>query len=92
MTRKVIIKMNEFQIGAFAKPIAGHDAGKCYVIFGTEHEYVYLVDGRIRMLDRPKKKKKKHVQVLAGFDSSLAEKLNNKTVKNEEIKRAIKLL
>ena len=27
-------------------------------------EYVYLVDGRLRQLEHPKKKKRKHVQII----------------------------
>jgi hypothetical protein len=50
------------------------------------------VDGRIRSLDLPKKKKIKHISVQDQFDVSLSEKVLNKTVKDEEIKRALKLL
>lgn len=85
-------RMNEFTIGSFAMPKAGHDTGKCYVIIQIEAEYVYLVDGRIRTLDRPKKKKMMHIQILGQSDQDLADKVKNRTVKNEEIKRAIKLL
>lgn len=84
--------MNEFVIGGFAVSTAGHDFGKRYVIFSTDSEYVYLVDGRIRTLDHPKKKKKMHTKVTDPLDSSLAEKVKNRTVKNEEIKRALKLM
>lgn len=44
--------------------MAGHDAGKVYVIVRADGEYVYLADGRIRTLDRLKKKKKKHIQLI----------------------------
>lgn len=84
--------MNEFTIGGFAIPMAGHDTGKYYVIFQMDSEYIYLVDGRIRTLDRPKKKKKMHVKMLTQMDQNLAAKVNDQSVKNEEIKRAIKLL
>jgi ribosomal protein L14E/L6E/L27E len=84
--------MNEFTIGCFVVATAGHDSGKCYVIFEMDSEYVYLVDGRIRTLERPKKKKRIHIRLLSELDSSLAVKVQNKTVKNEEIKRAIKLV
>ncbi len=84
--------MNEFNIGGFVIATAGHDTGKSYVIIQIENEYVYLVDGRIRTLDRPKKKKKMHVKLIDHTDQVLAEKIRNQSVKNEEIKRAIKLL
>ncbi|MGF7145407.1 ribosomal protein L14E/L6E/L27E [Anaerotaenia torta] len=83
---------NEIITGGFAVSAAGHDSGKYYVIFYMDQEYVYLVDGKIRTLDRPKKKKKLHIRMLSEMDRSLAEKIRNQTVKNEEIKRAIKLL
>jgi ribosomal protein L14E/L6E/L27E len=84
--------MNEFRIGGYAVSMAGHDSGKNYVIIQMDSEYVYLVDGKIRTLNNPKKKKMKHVKMLEQSDHSLTEKVRNMTVRNEEIKRAIKLL
>ena len=84
--------MKEFIIGGVAVSTAGHDTGKSYVIIEIDQEYLYLVDGRIRTLDRPKKKKIKHASMLTLLDPELIEKLHSKTVKNEEIKRALKLL
>ena len=46
-----------------ARSKAGHAAEKVYVIVDIDDAYVYLEDGRIRTLDRPQKKKKKHVQL-----------------------------
>lgn len=79
-------------IGRFVISKAGRDAGKCYVIINAHNEYVYLVDGNIRTLDYPKKKNIKHIIKLNHFDMELAEAIKNKSVKNEEIKRSIKLL
>lgn len=84
--------MKEFVIGGYAVSKAGHDLGKLYVIINMDSEYVYLVDGKIRTLDRPKKKKKIHITMYHDYNLSLAEKIKNKTVINEEIKREIKLL
>ncbi|MDF2945229.1 MAG: hypothetical protein K0S01_4087 [Herbinix sp.] len=84
--------MNEFIIGGYAVSMAGHDSGKCYVIYQKDSEYVYLVDGKIRTIDRPKKKKIMHVQMLDQSNQTLTDKVINKSVINEEIKRAIKLL
>lgn len=86
------IDVRDIRVGSFAEAIAGHDSGKWYVIFRIENEYVYLVDGRIRTLDRPKKKKVKHIRILNHFDPLLADKISNETVRNEEIKRSLKLL
>ncbi|MEZ3487623.1 MAG: KOW domain-containing RNA-binding protein [Lachnospiraceae bacterium] len=56
--------MERYMKGMLARSKAGHDAGKIYVIIDVDDTYVYLADGHIRTLDRPKKKKKKHVQII----------------------------
>lgn len=56
--------MERYKAGMLARSKAGHDAGKVYVIIDTDDAYVYLADGRIRTLGKPKKKKKKHVQLI----------------------------
>jgi ribosomal protein L14E/L6E/L27E len=84
--------VNVIEIGGYAVSRAGHDFGKKYVIFDIEDEYVYLVDGKIRTIDHPKKKKKMHLTMLKDFEITLSDKVKNRTVKNEEIKKALKLL
>ena len=76
--------MERYEIGMLAKSKAGHDKGHVYVIFGTDEAYVYLVDGAIRTIERPKKKKKKHVQVIC-------EKHEMNGIDNVGIKRILKL-
>ncbi len=56
--------MDRYKAGMLARSKAGHDAGKVYVIMDTDDAYVYLADGVIRTLDKLKKKKKKHVQLI----------------------------
>ena len=56
--------MDRYQTGMLAKSKAGHDTGKVYVIMDIDDTYVYLADGRIRTLDKLKRKKKKHVQII----------------------------
>lgn len=42
--------------------IAGHDKGKLYYVLRTEGDFVWLVDGKGRKLDAPKRKRRKHVR------------------------------
>lgn len=56
--------MEQFNTGMMARSKCGHDAGNVYVITAVEDAYVYLVDGKVRTLDKPKKKRKKHVQLI----------------------------
>ena len=56
--------MERFKTGMLARSKAGHDFEKVYVIVDADQTYVYLTDGNLRPLDKPKKKKKKHVQII----------------------------
>ncbi len=56
--------MEKYKAGMLARSTAGHDRGKVYVIIDADDAYIYLADGKIRTLDRLKKKKKKHVQLI----------------------------
>ena len=51
-------------IGELATSKAGHDKDRLYMIVGEEGEFVYLCDGRLRGVEHPKKKKKKHIQII----------------------------
>ena len=48
-----------YEAGMLARSKVGHDKAKMYIIKEVDDTYVYLVDGRIRTLGHPKKKKKK---------------------------------
>ena len=79
-------------IGKFATSKAGHDKKKLYIIMEEDEEYVYLVDGELKTLDKPKKKSKKHIQIINRVDENIQNKLELKQIiYNEDIKRAIKL-
>lgn len=79
-------------IGKFATSKAGHDKLKLYVIMNEDSEYVYLVDGDLKPIDKPKKKSKKHIQIINKMDETIQNKLETKQIiYNEDIKRAIKL-
>ena len=58
------MRINIVERGMLAKSKAGHDKGHLYVIYDVDETYVYLVDGQIRTIDKPKKKKRKHVQII----------------------------
>ena len=55
--------------GLLASSKAGHDKDKIYVIMKEDAEYVWLADGKIKTVDKPKKKKKKHIQLIKYFNN-----------------------
>lgn len=80
-------------IGNFATSKAGHDKGQCYVIVGEEDDFVYLCDGRKRTVSGPKRKRKKHIQIInRTVAPELLDRLKHqKTVRDEEIKYEIRM-
>ncbi len=75
----------------FATSLAGHDKGQMYLIVREEGDFVYLADGKNKGLENPKKKRKKHLQLIKRADEDLAKKLKDgNTIYNEEIRFAIK--
>lgn len=54
--------MELYKKGNLAISKAGRDKGQIYVIINEDSEYVYLCNGTVRTADKPKKKRKKHVQ------------------------------
>lgn len=56
--------MLNYETGALVKSLAGHDRGRLYIIIEETEDSLFLTDGRIRPMEKPKRKKKKHVQVI----------------------------
>lgn len=77
--------------GLLARSKQGHDKGELFLVIREEDPYVFLADGKSRTLEKPKKKKKKHVQIIKkrpfGMLKSSEEGF---CLRNEDIKRVIK--
>ncbi len=84
--------VEKIEAGMLAISRAGHDKDTCYIVWDMDETYVWLVDGRLRPLEKPKKKKRKHIQIQYTIPENLREKLSRKeSIRNEDIKFAIKL-
>ncbi len=69
----------------------GRDKGRYFIIVNVEENYVYLVDGAVRKVDKPKKKKIKHIELTSFNANVIAEKVKNKhKMTNQDIKKALK--
>lgn len=80
-------------VGRLCTSKAGHDKDKIYIIIEETGEYVYMSDGDLKPKDKPKKKSKKHIQIIKKtVEASLQERIRHEDdYRDEEIKRAIKL-
>lgn len=79
-------------LGEFATSKAGHDKDRLYMIIAEEGECVYLCDGRLRGVEHPKKKKKKHIQIIhsSAQDALIQSIQQNLPGERDEINRQIR--
>lgn len=79
-------------IGQLATSRAGHDKNRLYVIVAQKDDDVYLCDGDLRPPDKPKKKRRKHIQLINAYvDDRLRSRLSGgEKIYGEEIKYALK--
>lgn len=68
----------------------GRDKGKLFFVVDTEDIYTMLCDGKSRRINKPKRKKVKHVRFESRSDSRAALKIRSgDKVTNSEIRRAL---
>ena len=67
---------------------AGRDQGSLFYVIGTDGEFLMLANGKDRTLDKPKRKKRKHVQKVLRSETRVAVMLRNgDKVLNSELRR-----
>ena len=79
------------QVGQLVRSRAGRDQGRYFMVSAlVDSEYVYLVDGQLRKMEKPKKKKRKHLESHEVYFSSLRQKLEGgQTVFDYEVRQAL---
>lgn len=60
----------------FARSLSGHDKDQIYLILKKEERAAYLVNGRTHKLEKPKKKNKKHYQIIKHIPEDILAQLN----------------
>ena len=70
--------------------VNGRDSGKMFFVIGVDEEYVLLADGKRRRVDKPKRKKIKHVQLVSASGGRTAEKIRSgEKITNSDLRRAL---
>ncbi|WP_425445962.1 KOW domain-containing RNA-binding protein [Dethiothermospora halolimnae] len=76
---------SDIRIGQVVKSKSGRDKGKVFLVNAIiDEKYVTIVDGDLRRLDKPKKKKAKHLMIY----KTVIEEFRNKILSNEKINNA----
>ena len=85
--------INNIHISDVVVSTAGRDAGHWFYVINEDPTYVYLANGKDRFLDKPKRKKRKHVQKVLRSETRVAEKLRQgDKVLNGELRRDLAFL
>ena len=72
---------------------AGRDAGTWFYVVNEDPVFLFLANGKDRTLDKPKRKKRKHVQKVLRSETRVAEKLRHgDKVLNGELRRDLAFL
>ena len=67
---------------------AGRDQGEWFYVIAEDPTYLFLANGKDRTLDRPKRKKRKHVQKVLRSETRVADKIRlGDKVLNGELRR-----
>ena len=74
----------------FVLSLAGRDQGMLFFVLDTDGVYVSLANGKERKVEKPKRKKSKHVRKLPRPDSRLTEKIRSgEPILNSELRREL---
>ena len=70
--------------------VAGRDKGMLFFVIDTDGVYVSLANGKERRVEKPKRKKEKHVRKLLRQESPLTAKIRSgEHILNSELRREL---
>ena len=85
--------IDDFLVSDVVISTAGRDCGSLFYVIGIQEEYLLLSDGRGRTLEKPKRKKRKHLKPVLRPETRVAAKLRcGDKVLNSELRRDLAFL
>ena len=81
--------MCDITIGSAVYSRAGRDKGGLFLVVGISGDCVYLSDGDTRKIEKPKKKKLKHLNRTNFVSESIKEACTKGEVENHMIRKAL---
>lgn len=81
----------EYTAGQVVYSKNGRDKGRPFVVLSVEGDYLYLADGKLRTLEKPKRKKIKHIQPTNFVNKTMQKKLKEQSyILNADIIKLLK--
>lgn len=79
-------------IGAVVRSRAGRDKERYFLVTQVDNNYAMLVDGDLRKIEKPKRKKLKHVEYKGDIIHLLKGKIENGVrISNAEVRKLLSL-
>ena len=81
-------ELSDIQVADVVMATSGREKGMLFYVLSMQENMLFLVNGKARTLENPKRKKCKHVQKVLRSETRVAEKLRNgDKVLNSELRR-----
>jgi len=78
------------RLGQIVKSIAGLDRGRVFIITKiVDESYVLVVDGDLRRISNPKRKKIMHLQITNTVLEELLDDLNNQKLQDAQVRKTL---
>ena len=86
-------RLSDIQIADVVIATAGREQGKIFYVMDVDDNYLSLVNGKDRTLEKPKHKKRRHIEKVLRSETRVAEKLRHgDKVLNSELRRDLAYL
>ena len=86
-------RLSDIQIADVVMSTAGRDQGKLFYVIDVDPVFLNLVNGKDRTLEKPKHKKRRHIEKVLRSETRVANKLRTgDKVLNSELRRDLAYL
>ena len=86
-------RLSDLNIADVVMSTAGRDQGKLFYVIETDPVFLFLANGKDRTLEKPKRKKRRHIQKVLRSETRVADMLRiDDKVLNGELRRDLAIL
>ena len=82
------MKRLPIEVGSVVKSMAGRDEGRLFIVISEiDQDFVWVANGKLRGMERQKKKRRKHLKPMGKVIEAVVERLKNqKAIEDHELR------
>lgn len=80
-----------FEVGQIVRSKRGHDKDKYFFVLDVKDDCLFIADGKSRTMDKPKKKKMIHVQIVNYVSLTIADKIKLKSCMDSDLRKELQI-